>query len=82
MARIRVKSAGKIISWLIRGIVVTMKLRIKTVPLKQWDVGRELRKRIKRAFDRHGIEIPFPQREVRVRDGATPAERADTASGA
>lgn len=28
MARIRVKSAGKIISWLIRGIVVTMKLRI------------------------------------------------------
>lgn len=61
---------------------VTMKLRIKTVPLKQWDVGRELRKRIKRAFDRHGIEIPFPQRVVRVRDGATPAERADTASGA
>ena len=49
---------------------VTLKLRIKTVPLKQWDVGRELRKRIKRAFDQHGIEIPFPERVVTVREGA------------
>ena len=39
---------------------VTIKARIKTVPLKQWDVGRELRRRILRAFDEHGIEIPFP----------------------
>ena len=30
---------------------MVMKLRIKTVPLKQWDVGRELRRRIKKAFD-------------------------------
>jgi small-conductance mechanosensitive channel len=47
---------------------VVMKLRIKTVPLKQWDVGRELRKRIKKAFDANGIEIPFPERIVTVRD--------------
>ena len=26
---------------------VTLKFRIKTVPLKQWEVGRELRRRIK-----------------------------------
>lgn len=52
---------------------ITLKLRIKTVPLKQWEVGRELRRRIKQAFDRHGIEIPFPQRVVTVRGGADAA---------
>ena len=33
---------------------VTLKFRIKTVPLKQWEVGRELRRRIKRIFDAAG----------------------------
>jgi moderate conductance mechanosensitive channel len=44
-----------------------LKVRIKTVPLKQWDVGRELRKRIKKAFDELGIEMTFPERVVSVR---------------
>ena len=39
---------------------VQLKLRIKTVPQKQWDVGRELRRRILKAFDENGIEIPPP----------------------
>ena len=39
---------------------VLLKMRIKTMPLKQWEVGRELRKRILRAFGEHGIDIPFP----------------------
>jgi moderate conductance mechanosensitive channel len=39
---------------------VKMKARIKTVPLKQWDVGRELRRRIIKAFEQHGFTIPFP----------------------
>jgi small conductance mechanosensitive channel len=39
---------------------VQLQLRIKTVPLKQWEVGRELRRRILKAFDEHGIEIPSP----------------------
>lgn len=43
---------------------VTIKLRIKTVPLKQWEVARELRRRIKKAFDVAGIEIPFPHRTI------------------
>jgi small conductance mechanosensitive channel len=34
-----------------------IKLRIKTVPLKQWEVGRELRRRIKIALERHGIPL-------------------------
>lgn len=43
---------------------VTVKMRIKTAPLKQWDVARELRKRIKKAFEANGIRIPFPTREI------------------
>jgi moderate conductance mechanosensitive channel len=37
-----------------------MKLRIKTVPLKQWEVGRELRKRIRKALQQNGVNVPFP----------------------
>ena len=39
---------------------VKLKARIKTVPLKQWYVGREFRKRIVKAFAEHGFAIPFP----------------------
>ena len=46
---------------------VTLRFRIKTLPLKQWEVGRELRRRIKKAFDANGIRIPFPQMEVTLR---------------
>ncbi len=46
---------------------VTLRFRIKTLPLRQWDVGRELRRRIKRAFDAQGIEIPGPHMTVRLK---------------
>jgi moderate conductance mechanosensitive channel len=39
---------------------VLMKARIKTMPSKQWFVGRELRRRIVKAFQQHGFSIPFP----------------------
>lgn len=39
---------------------VTIKVRIKTVSIKQWRVGRELRRRSKKAFGAHGIDFPFP----------------------
>jgi small-conductance mechanosensitive channel len=45
---------------------VNIRVRIKTLPLKQWEVGRELLRRIKKAFDARGIEIPFPQRTIYV----------------
>ena len=41
---------------------------VKTVPLKQWDVGRELRRRIKIRFDEKGIQIPFPHRVLSWED--------------
>ena len=41
-----------------------IRMMVKTIPLKQWDVGRELRKRIKKRFDEKGIQIPFPHRVV------------------
>ena len=43
---------------------VIMKARFKTVPIEQWAVGREYRRRLKKAFDEQGIEIPFPHRTV------------------
>lgn len=41
---------------------VILRLMIKTVPLKQWEIGRELRRRIKIRFDEIGIQIPYPHR--------------------
>jgi small conductance mechanosensitive channel len=46
---------------------VTLRLVVKTRPSRQWAVSRELRERIKRAFDAEGIEIPFPQQTVWMR---------------
>ena len=43
---------------------VVLRLVVKTTPLEQWRVSRELRQRIKLAFDEEGIEIPFPQQTV------------------
>jgi small conductance mechanosensitive channel len=44
-----------------------IKARIKTVPLKQWFVGRELRKRIARAFNERAIHLPTPRMVVDLR---------------
>jgi small conductance mechanosensitive channel len=43
---------------------IIVKILGDTKPLKQWEVTGELRKRLKIAFDKEGIEIPFPQRVV------------------
>ena len=37
-----------------------MKGRIKTVPMKQWTVGRELRARITQVFKQRGLDLPKP----------------------
>ncbi|MBD3282637.1 MAG: mechanosensitive ion channel [Candidatus Portnoybacteria bacterium] len=43
---------------------IEIKILGETKPLQQWNVMGELRKRLKIAFDKEGIEIPFPQRVV------------------
>lgn len=43
--------------------------RLKTKPIRQWDVGREFLRRIKLAFEANAIEIPFPQQSVRFSTG-------------
>jgi moderate conductance mechanosensitive channel len=45
---------------------LTIKARIKTVPLKQWFVGRELRKRIVKVFVDRRITVPIPEMQLRV----------------
>lgn len=43
---------------------VVIRGRIKTIPIKQWEVGREFLKRVKVALDAAGIDIPFPHRTL------------------
>lgn len=50
---------------------VIIKFLVKTQPLKQWIVKRELLRRIKNRFDELGIEIPFPHLTVYHRDSKT-----------
>ncbi len=40
---------------------VVIRARFRVAPLEQWTVKREYLKRLKRAFDEEGIDIPFPQ---------------------
>jgi small conductance mechanosensitive channel len=46
---------------------VTLRMVAKVTPAKQWPIERQLRARIKHAFDEAGISIPYPQRTVWVR---------------
>jgi small-conductance mechanosensitive channel len=41
---------------------LVIRMIVKTIPLKQWEVGRELRRRVKNRFDEKGIRIPLPHR--------------------
>ncbi len=49
-----------------RGLMI--RVWIKTQPLKQWDVAREYRRRLKIAFDQVGVDIPVPQQAIWVND--------------
>jgi len=47
---------------------IVIKARLKTPPGLQWSVAREYRRRLKKAFDARGIDLPFPHVSV---DGGT-----------
>jgi small conductance mechanosensitive channel len=51
---------------------VIIKARLKTLPTRQWMVGREYRRRLKKAFEAENIEFPFPQRTVLVGEAKAP----------
>jgi len=55
---------------------VTIRLTAKTLPLKQWDVARELRRRLKRRFDAENIEIPYPHQKLVWEGGGPPPPQA------
>lgn len=59
---------------------VVIKARLKTLPIKQWMVGREYRRRLKKAFDQNGIEIPFPHRTLYMGEASPPFIVKNTAS--
>mgnify|MGYP002760927230 FL=1 len=52
---------------------VTARVVVRVTPGEQYAAERELRQRLKRAFDAKGIEIPFPQRTMHVARREAPA---------
>jgi small conductance mechanosensitive channel len=59
---------------------VIVRCRFQVLPLEQWNVKRELLRRLKKAFDEEGIEIPFPHLTVypgQLKDGSAPALRVE-----
>lgn len=51
---------------------IIIKARIKTLPIKQWAVGREMNRRIKIRFDAEKVEIPFPHRTFYFGEASIP----------
>lgn len=45
---------------------VMVRVRVKVIAMEQWYVKRAFLGRLKEAFDAQGIEIPFPQRTLRM----------------
>jgi small conductance mechanosensitive channel len=45
---------------------ISIKIVGKVKPSRQWEVTGELRKRLKEAFDKAGIEIPYPQQVIHL----------------
>lgn len=63
---------------------VIIKARLKTLPIKQWSVGREFNRRMKKRFDELGIEIPFPHTTLYFgedKQGKAPSARVQLSSG-
>ena len=48
---------------------MTVRLRLKARPQTQWDIGRELRRRIKKTFDAQGIQLSAPPGTITLIQG-------------
>ena len=51
---------------------VTVRLMVKTQPGQQWEIARQLQKHILDAFEREGIEMPYPQQVTWLRCHESP----------
>ncbi len=67
---------------------VIIRARVKTLPAKQWEIGREFNRRIKHKFDEKKIEMPFPSQTIyfaESKDGGAPLrvlmERQESKTG-
>ena len=49
-----------------KGSQAVLQFRIKTLPLKQWEVGREWRRRIKQQLTKRGIKLPVQKYDITV----------------
>jgi moderate conductance mechanosensitive channel len=56
-------------------------VRLKTVPLKQWPLGREFNRRMKKAFDQHGIEMPAANQTHYLEEHPVDVEPQEIAGG-
>jgi small conductance mechanosensitive channel len=56
---------------------IVIRLVVKTVPIEQWNVARELRARLKEAFDTAGIAMAVPRQAVSYLDGPEPGTQSD-----
>jgi small conductance mechanosensitive channel len=59
---------------------IVIRCRFRVAPLEQWTIRREYLRRLKLAFDREGIEIPFPHVKV-IHDNPPEIPRADAGRG-
>jgi len=62
---------------------VILRCRLKVVGIEQWNVRREFLRRLKKAYDARGIEIPFPHLTLYpgvAKDGGAPALRVRSES--
>lgn len=55
---------------------IGFRLIARVQPGKQWEAQRLMRRRIKAAFDQEGIEIPFPQVDVHLKNGGRTPDTA------
>ena len=53
--------------WADSAVILRCRLRV-VPPIEQWSVRREFLKRLKKAYDARGIEIPFPQLTLHAPD--------------
>lgn len=63
---------------------ITLRMQLRTLPGAQWQVRRELNRRVKLRFDKEGIDMPFPQLSLSLQDDtmdalkdALPGHQAD-----